>query len=83
MFSGTAEGELLPIYVVYKAQHMWKSWTNSGLKQVRYNRSNSGWFDGICFSDWFSMVVVPWAKKLSGKKAVIGVNLQVTFHLMC
>ena len=82
MFSGTADGELLPVYVVYKAQHMWKSWKRGGPKRARYNRSSSGRFDGICFDDWFSTVVVPWAKKRSGKKVVIGDNLSSHFSTM-
>ena len=82
MFSGTADGELLPVYVVYKAHHMWKSWTRGGPKRAQYNRSSSGWFDGICFDDWFSTVVVPWAKKRSGKKVVIGDNLSSHFSTM-
>lgn len=45
MFSGTAPGVVLPIYVVYKADHLYDSWTLDGPKGTRYNRSKSGWFD--------------------------------------
>ena len=79
MFSGTATGELLPVYVVYKSLNLWQSWTNGGPKKARYNRSKSGWFDAVCFDDWFQTVVVPWAKKQEGKKVVIGDNLSSHF----
>lgn len=45
MFSGTASGVVLPIYFVYKADHLYDSWTLDGPKGTRYNRSKSGWFD--------------------------------------
>ena len=81
MFCGTADGTLLPVYVVYKAEHMWRSWTTGGQKRCRYNRSASGWFDSKCFDDWFKDIVVPWAKKQSGKKVVVGDNL--SSHFSC
>ena len=45
MFCGTATGELLPVYVVYKAINMWNTWTLGGLTGARFNRSKSDWFD--------------------------------------
>lgn len=42
MFSGTASGVILPVYVVYKADHLYDSWTQDGPKGARYNRSKSG-----------------------------------------
>lgn len=53
MFSGTASGVILPVYVVYKADHLYDSWTQDGPKGARYNRSKSGWFDTTLFEDWF------------------------------
>ena len=79
IFSGTADGKLLPVYVVYKSQYLLKSWTTGGPKGARFNRSKSGWFDAICFDDWFRTVVVPWARKIEGKKVVIGDNLSSHF----
>lgn len=79
MFAGTASGNLLPPYVVYKAQNMWQPWTEGGPPGAAYNRSQSGWFDVVCFNDWFQSIVVPWAKRLEGKKIVIGDNLSSHF----
>ncbi|XP_064617323.1 uncharacterized protein LOC135481430 [Liolophura sinensis] len=51
MFCGSAAGEMLPIYVVYKAEHIWSTWTEGTPTNTRYNRSKSGWFDSHHFSD--------------------------------
>lgn len=51
MFSGTADGQSLPIYVMYKADHLWDQWLEGGPAETRYNRSKSGWFDSVCFED--------------------------------
>ena len=79
MFAGTADGELLAQYVVYKAANMWNSWTKGGPLKTRYNRSKSEWFDAVCFDDSFRTVIIPWARKLEGTKVVIGDNLSSHF----
>ena len=79
MFSGTASGELLPTYVVYKADHLWDTWTQGGPPNTRYNRSKSGWFDSTCFSNWFDTIVVPYCRGKDGTKVVIGDNLSSHF----
>lgn len=45
MFSGTASGELLPPYVIYKAEHLWQSWLEHGPPGSRFGRSKK-WVDG-------------------------------------
>ena len=42
MFCGSASGQVLPPYVVYKSEHLWTTWTESGPRNARYNRSRSG-----------------------------------------
>lgn len=79
MFSGTADGTLLPVYIVYKAEHIWDSWIEGGPDKTRYNRSRSGWFDGVCFEDWFNKIIVPYAKKKSERIVIIGDNLSSHF----
>jgi len=66
MFCGTAAGELLAPYVVYKSEHLWTSWIEGGLKDARYNRTKSGWFDAACFEDWFVKIALPDMKKKKG-----------------
>ncbi|XP_063824521.1 uncharacterized protein LOC135074144 [Ostrinia nubilalis] len=75
MFSGSADGQCLPPYVVYKADHLWTRWSENGPKNCRYNRTKSGWFDMVCFDDWFKYIVLPWANSLDGPKLIIGDNL--------
>lgn len=75
MFSVTGDGECLPPYVVYKAEHLWSQWCDHGPPNARYNRTKSGWFDMVCFDDWFKTIVLPWANSREGPKVIIGDNL--------
>lgn len=81
MFAGTATGVLLPLYVVYKAEHMHSTWTQGGRPGTRYNRSRSGWFDSVLFEDFFDTVIIKYfediekAKEEKCLKLIIGDNL--------
>jgi len=79
MLAGTAAGELLPVYVVYKSEKLWDTWTENGPIGARYNRSKSGWFDNACFEDWFKVVALLFCKQKSGRCVVIGDNLNSHF----
>lgn len=79
MFSGTAAGHFFPPYVVYRSVHLYDTWTEGGPEGTRYNRTNSGWFESPTFDDWFHKIILPYAKKCSGKVVMIGDNL--TSHL--
>ena len=79
MYAFTANGDLLPDYVVYKSAQLWNTWIEGGPKGTCYNRSKSGWFDVTCFKDWFHKIIIPWARKLKGKKVVIGDNVSSHF----
>lgn len=81
MFAGTATGDLLPPYVVYRAEHLWSSWCLGGPKGTRYNVTKSGWFDANSFEDWFIKCVLPWAKKNEEPKVAIGDNLSSHFSV--
>lgn len=75
MMAGTAEGDLLPPYVVYKSTHLYDSWVKNGPAGTRYNRTGSGWFDGASFTDWVKNIVIPYFEDKEGKKILIGDNL--------
>ncbi|XP_050560611.1 uncharacterized protein LOC126912470 [Spodoptera frugiperda] len=75
MMAGTADGKMLPPYVVYKATHLYDSWVQHGPEGTRYNRSTSGWFDGTTFEDWVQNMVIPYFKDFPGRKCLIGDNL--------
>lgn len=65
MFCGSAAGELLPPYVVYKSENLWSTWCDSagGPRGTRYNRTKHGWFDSVTFNDWFERLLLPKLKK--------------------
>jgi hypothetical protein len=75
MITGTAAGELLPPYVIYKSEGMWTSWVEGGPAGSRYNRTKSGWIDLTCFEDYFLWLLLPVLKKKPGRKVVISDNL--------
>ncbi|CAK1592462.1 unnamed protein product [Parnassius mnemosyne] len=75
MFCGSAKGELLPPYIVYKSKQLWNTWTEQGPKDARFNNSPSGWFDMNIFNDWFFTQILPILKKQEGPKVIIGDNL--------
>jgi hypothetical protein len=81
MFACSGSGKLLPPYVVYKSEHLHDRWIEGGPLQVRYNRSRSGWFDTVCFTDWFETVALPYCRRLPGKKVLIGDNLSSHFSI--
>ena len=75
MFTGNAEGHVLPPYVVYKSVHLYDQWVEGGSPGARYNRSQSGWFDETTFTDWFFKMILPKLRRLEGRKVLIGDNL--------
>lgn len=75
MFSATADGFILLVYVVYKAVNLYTEWIQGGPRGVRYNHTKSGWFDSVTFEDYFKTIVLSWAKNLTGTKVVICDNL--------
>lgn len=72
MFAGSAAGELLPPYIVYKSKYVSDNWISGGPPGTRFHASSSGWMDGFLFADWFKTVALPFLKKRSGKKVLIG-----------
>jgi hypothetical protein len=78
MMCGSASDELLPPYVVYKASHVWNTWTTGGPPGTRYNATSSGWFDEAMFTDWFKLTFLRHLQrkgKLGKKTVLIGDNL--------
>jgi hypothetical protein len=75
MFCGSATGQLLPPYVVYKGQNVYEAWCVGGIKGSAYSSTPSGWFDGFTFKDWFVKIFLQASRKLEGKKLLLGDNL--------
>lgn len=87
MICGSADGTLLPPYVIYKSLHLYDTWKEGGIagypccqqpccsRGSRYNRTASGWIDASTFRDWFLTCFLPHANRLEGQKVLIGDNL--------
>ena len=56
---GSASGERLPPYLVYKGKNLWTSWTNDGPAGTLYSVSESGWMERSHFLDWFKKLFLP------------------------
>lgn len=85
MFCGSASGEILDPYVVYKALNLYDTWSVGGPAHTRYNRSKSGWFESNIFEDWFENSLLRRLKKLEdGPKIIIGDNLasHISIHVL-
>ena len=79
MFACSGSGEILPPYVVFQAEHMQDRWFEGGPRYARYNRTKSGWFDSVCFTDWFKSVALTYFRHRPGRKILIGDNLASHF----
>ncbi|XP_072934902.1 uncharacterized protein [Epargyreus clarus] len=75
MFTATASGKCLPLYVVYKATNLYSEWVKGGPSDTRYNCTKSGWFDSNMFENYFETIILPWARETVGTKVVICDNL--------
>nr|CAI5830953.1 unnamed protein product [Callosobruchus analis] len=71
----SADGVLLPPYIIYKSLHLYDTWKEKAPCGSRFNRTVSGWIDLSTFRDWFISLFLPHAKRLSGRKVLIGDNL--------
>lgn len=92
MVCGSAGGVLLPPYIVFKSGSLWESWTIGGpqgspccsdpccSRGSRYNCTSHGWMDANTFKDWFFTTFLPHAKRLTGRKVLIGDNLASHFN---
>ena len=49
MFCGSATGEMLAPYVVYKAENVYPSWCKGCFRGTLYNSSATGWYDSYIF----------------------------------
>ena len=74
-FSTLGAGKFLPCYIVYKAKSVHNTWTLGAPKGIRFNHTQSGWFNVKTFEDWVETILVPYFKHKDGKKVAVGDNL--------
>lgn len=91
MICGSANGTMLPPYIIYKSIYLYDTWKENGpvgkpcceqpccSRGARFNRTISGWIDAVTFRDWFISTFLPHAKRLQGQKVLIGDNLSSHF----
>ena len=77
-FCGSATGQLLPVYVVYKVLNVYQGWVEGGPHKARYSCSKYGWIDNDTFEDWFINIFLPVAKN-KDLTVLIGDNLSSHF----
>lgn len=75
MFAASADGNLFPPYVVYKAKNLYAPWIEGDVQGSHYNCTESGWFDQSIFEDWFLKIILPWVRRTNDPKVLIGDNL--------
>ncbi|KAA0196656.1 hypothetical protein HAZT_HAZT011387 [Hyalella azteca] len=91
MMCGSADGTLLPPFIIYKSDNLYTSWIQGGPKGdpcchfrcckngTQFHNTASGWMDTNAFQKWFSELLLPHLQNLDGPKAVIGDNLSAHF----
>ena len=78
MFCGSAAGQILPVYVAYKALNVYRHWIERGPPNAKYSCSKSGWLNNGTFEDWFIKVFLSVAKTKE-VTALISNNLSAHF----
>ena len=78
---GSAAGQLLPPFTVYKGKNLYQTWVKGGPEGAAYSASPSGWMHDFNFESWFESIFIPAVTDL--KKPVVlifdGHNSHLTF----
>ena len=61
---GNANGDQIPPYILYKAKHLYQTWTLNGPTKAMYSVSASGWMENPNFDSWFAKGFLPEVRKL-------------------
>lgn len=79
MFSIAASGTLLSLYILYKVDHIWISYTEIEPLKSQFKKSKFGWFYTNFFDEWFVIILLPYSLS-DGPQNLIGDNLTVIFQ---
>ena len=67
----SANGDFLPMYIVFKGKHLYDTWCKGGPEDAVYNCSDSGWMESDQFIEWFQKVFLPATSHLEGGKLLV------------
>ena len=79
MTCGSANDELLPPMVCYKAQDLYERWTRGGSSGAVYAVTKSGWFEMKTFETWFVDVFLATVRSRPGRSCWLVTIWPATF----
>ena len=68
---GSASGERLPPFILYKGKNLYKRWVEKGPAGTLYGINESGWMDSECYLSWFTKLFIPAVSHLTKTAPVI------------
>ena len=84
LFCCNAVGQYLPPYTIFKAKHLYESWTTGGVEGASYSVSDSGWMHDKNFENWFTTIFVPYTRSMCGGFTCVlvydGHNSHITYQ---
>ena len=69
--AGSANGERLPPFILYKGKNMYQRWMQGGPAAAVYGVSESGWMDSDNFLAWFKKLFLPSVSHLTKEAPVL------------
>lgn len=69
--AASANGKLLPLYVVYQGKNLYEAWTKDGPTNTAYNTSAKGWMEAPLFLDWFRKIFLQHTRDVSDKTRLL------------
>ena len=63
LFCGSASGQMMPPFILYKGKHLYNTWTRNGPAGSTYGVTDSGWMEGVAYEGWFINHFIPNVEK--------------------
>ena len=58
LFCGSANGQCLPLFIIYKALHLYDAWCQNGPENTMYGVTKSGCKEDHLFESWVDRLIV-------------------------
>ena len=68
---GAATGKMLPHYIDYNGQNLYKDWIVGGPQDAAYVTSSNGWMEGTLYLDWFEKIFLKHTDNVKDKPRVL------------